>query len=335
MVVAADMTNSLMVFYPNYTSAPASFEELASYGDIASLEVSPDAPNALVVSYYDIRVAASAAAALGNRCQWAPQFGNRTVPVEGQFSLDEWMLREVAFVRQTDQDADTYTLEFYDTRSAIQAEKKLQKQSHRCQQQDVADMLPVAAPRYRNDLRLSEVNWRDLADGRDMRTTLRLRCLPSFLCKEESLERVLATAGLDQVVDCMRVFPAQRGQRAPGSALVNAVDSEGACAIARFFHGRRWGSSMPVAVSFAAVQGRCEVDEKFPKDALRNDLAFRGGKEPWRIEAVCAQPVGDLGASEVSTEAGDDGETVGVSSIGKEVPAKIIDYPAVHMIVHA
>lgn len=352
-------TNSLIVFYPEKVSAGSALQELAPHGDIAHLEVSPDIPDAVVVSYYDIRSAGAAAAALGSRCDWAPQFGNRTVSVDGQTCLDEWMLKEVALVRQRENDTDKYALEFFDTRSATQAQMKLQvKQEQEVGLDDPLHLVtaaedepqtlpeqlmdfpatpPVAAPRYRNDLRLSEVSWADLADGRDTRTTLRLRCLPSFLCKEESLHRILASAGLDKVVDCIHVFPSRRGQRGPGSALVNAVDGEGAATVAKYFHGRRWGMSMPVAVSFAAVQGRREVEEKFLKDPFQKEItAVPGVKDPWRIEACsAAQPVDDLYASEVSTEVGDDGETAGASSIDKEVPAKIVDFSPVHLAVHA
>merc|ERR1719335_1207308 len=116
----------------------------------------------------------------------------------------------------------------------------------------------IAAPKYRNDLRLSEVNWTDLANGREWRTTLRLRCLPAKLCDRITFQRTLEMAGLKEMVDCFRVFSSE-DRKNTGSALVNAVNSAGVTAVARFFHGRQWGNSMPCAVSFAAVQGGAEV----------------------------------------------------------------------------
>lgn len=166
---------------------------------------------------------------------------------------------------------------------------------------------PVA-PRYRNDLRLSEVDWAESLSGRDKRTTLRLRCLPRKLCTLEAVQAELTKAGLDEMVDLVRVFPSQRNQF--GSALLNAVNSEAVVAVGRYFHGRQWGRSLPVAVSFAAIQGVHEVQKMFPvshSSSTGTCGLWAMKAEPWHINTKAA---GDLSTnSEVSTEVGDDAES--------------------------
>jgi len=177
-------------------------------------------------------------------------------------------------------------------------------------------------PRYRNDLRLSEVNWNDLSKGRDTRTTLRLRCLPRKLCDEDAFRMALSHAGLSEHVDCFRVFSSEG--RKTGSALVNASSGSGVAAVAKYVHGRQWGRSMPVAVSFAAVQGSAELRRAFPSKTLFSEsrvAQLAKAAEPWRIE-TCELVAGitesePAGVSEVSTEAGDDAElTAGASLRG-------------------
>jgi len=347
-------TNSLCVKFPDQAEVTVAkaFEELSPFGDIARLEV-PPGRQAAVVSYYDMRCAAKAAAALPDRfAQEEPQYGNRTVWLTGDVQLHGWMMPEIAGVQQGGGDlpgAGMYSIEFFDTRVAEKAQKQLQsaaatasasadehpasarrptvvieqppgleRRSGSSSAWPANDaLLPrkialgqsssASAPRYHNDLRLSEVIWRDIDCGLDARTTLRLRCLPAKLCEEEAFHQCLRRGGLTKLVDCVRIFPGE-GRR-PGSALVNAVGVSGVKAVTKYFHGRQWGKSMPVAVSFAAVQGGGEVQKAFPNKTLHSEAhaAAQTGKaatEPWLIEAtLCGE--GDR-VSEVSTEAGDD-----------------------------
>lgn len=310
-------TNSLNVLFPadeaRSLSVATAYEELSPYGEVARLEVPPGRRTTAVVSFYDLRAAARAAAALGDRCTEAPQYGERTVLLRGDEQLQAWMIQEISTVRR-DTAANTYTLEFFDTRAAQRAAKQFGSRAAVAQQEERAAPAEVrgpgapgaSGPRYRNDLRLSQVNWADLASGRDTRTTLRLRFLPAKLCAEEAVRRALARAGLSEVVDCIRVFPGL-GHR-PGSALINAVDAAGATAVAKYFHGRQWGRSMPVAVSFAAVQGAAEVQRSFPLTSDRAE-GIAAKAEPWRVETCDGSTVSEEhGVSEVSTEAGDDAE---------------------------
>lgn len=242
--------------------------------------------------------------------------------LNGDVQLHAWMIPEILVVRREAECGLAYSLEFFDTRAAERAACQFGKSltGHLPQEaareasgaaEDVTTTCSSATsgPRYRNDLRLSQVNWADLASGRDKRTTLRLRCLPSALCDEATLQQVLARMQLSKVVDCIRVFPSQ-GKR-PGSALINAVDTAGAAAVAKFFHGRQWGRSMPISVSFAAVQGAAEVQRVFPlADAQETTRAGKAEAEPLRVQLYESSASGqeEHGVSEVSTEAGDDAE---------------------------
>mmetsp|Transcript_146923 Transcript_146923/g.469487 ORF Transcript_146923/g.469487 Transcript_146923/m.469487 type:complete len:392 (+) Transcript_146923:87-1262(+) len=185
-----------------------------------------------------------------------------------------------------------------------------------------------AGPRYRNDLRLAELNWSELMSGHETRTTLQLRCLPGYLCAEDAFKLALSSADLEQFVNCFRVFPGQ-GNKRPGSALVNASSAAGVVAVAKYFHGRQWRRSMPVAVSFAALQGSEEIRTAFPAkpretwstssssshalspsaSRARNTKSALANR-PMRIDVAASTIFEDQGVSEVSTEADDDVEPI-------------------------
>uniref|UniRef100_A0A7S0ALJ3 Uncharacterized protein n=1 Tax=Pyrodinium bahamense TaxID=73915 RepID=A0A7S0ALJ3_9DINO len=257
------VTNSLRVTFPE-SEAPLSMapvcRELSRFGEVARLEMPPDGQLSAVVSYYDVRAATRAREGLGDRCTLEPEYGDRIVVSHGDVQVSAWMIQEIRTV-QREGSGGKYTLEFFDTRAAERAASCLFAHAGTVSAK-VAEVTPnincsLPQPRYRNDLRLSQVTWEDLTSGREARTTLRLRCLPRHLCTEQTFQGLLARVGLSKVVDSVRVFPGDG--KCPGSALVNAVDSQGVIAVAKYFHGRQWGRSLPVAVSFAAVQGAEEV----------------------------------------------------------------------------
>jgi len=99
---------------------------------------------------------------------------------------------------------------------------------------------------------------------------------------------------LSEHADCYRIF-FNKGRRT-GSVLVNATGAGGTAALAKYFHGRRWGRSLPVSVSFAVAQGRVELRKARPSKTLMKSAA---GKEP---KLVSAEPR----HIEVSTDVSDD-----------------------------
>merc|ERR1712083_848166 len=88
-----------------------------------------------------------------------------------------------------------------------------------------------------------------------------------------AFQRVLSEAGLAQKQNCLRIFAAV-GKKL-GKVLINAVDGCAVIAIAKYFHGRQWGRSLPVMVSFADVQGIAEVQRAFPESSSRQMNAFQ------------------------------------------------------------
>ncbi|CAE8601065.1 unnamed protein product, partial [Polarella glacialis] len=293
--------------------------DLAPFGEIMRLELLPAQLGTVVVSYYDIRAAVSAARALGpDRCTPEPQHGHRSVLIHGEVELPSGIRDQVSGIKRGG-DGKTYTLEFFDTRVAAQIHKengaatKLPTNKEKASafvapcRTHVAKGDAPAAPRYRNSLRLAEVNWADLASGSERRTTLRLQFLPLQLCDVKVFDNVLKTNGLSQHVDVLRVFPGSG--RAPGSALVNATSSSGVTALAKFFHGRQWGSSMKVSVSFAVTQGFDEVQRKFPLQAA---IIPQTALVPRRVDLFSTNSWSDAigqGTSEVSTEADEGSES--------------------------
>eukprot|EP00971_Amphidinium_carterae_P240075 4766501-Amphidinium_carterae.3 len=136
------------------------------------------------------------------------------------------------------------------------------------------------ASSHYGDLQLSQVLWQSLARGCEKRTTLQLRFVPADLCTQAKFGAELARAGLDTVVDLFRVWLGSSGKRS-GLALVNAVDAEGVIKVAKYFHGRRWGTSIPVEVTFAVQQGHEAVE-----GACLLKIGAGGGLQdaaPWRI----------------------------------------------------
>lgn len=313
-------TNSLCVhFSAEKASVAQAYRELAEFGELACVEVPPGQQTIAVVSYFDVRAAVHAREALGGRCVASPQRGERTVVLPGNAELSDWMIGEVSKVHRS---GDMFLLEFYDTRTAEKVAAQFQARSITdlrlsappglgpevdSRSARTADDQSDGTPRKRNDLRLSQISWQDLASGWEWRTTLQLRCLPPPLCSEEALQQMLLRAGLANCVDCIRVFKGEKQRM--GSALVNAVDAEGVMKVAKYLHGRHWGRSMPIAVSFSAQQGAAEVRQACPKYE-REGAWKKGLAVPWRVEACYGglRTPDDLGASEVSTEIGDEPE---------------------------
>jgi len=347
-MAAAEITNTLWIkFGPGdgLVSASNAYEVLAPFGEVARLELPPGLYNTVVVSFYDLRSAVRAKEALGGRCEPGEQYGDRTVSMPGDVQLQPWMLPEISAVRQEGGGA-YYSLDFYDTRTKERVAKMMEGSAPELppglpaprplDRPEFLSVPPTLAsskdgnasggvrgPRYRTDLLLSKVGWDELATGLEQRTTLRLRCLPSRLCDESALKGVLAQAGLSEAVDCLRTFPGE-GKR-PGSALVNAVSTEKVAPVARLFHGRQWGAALPVSVSFAPVQGKAEVCKAYPErpalfaEAPGKARATPAAEQvPRRIEVSerCFGKMVEPCASEVSTEAGDAGNSPRMERIG-------------------
>lgn len=333
--ISTAQTNSLEVsFVEGFVTFASAHEQLAIYGEIAHLDLPSGSFGKVLVSYYDRRAAGRALAALGDLAVPAPQHGDCIVWLTGDAEVLPWMLPEIAGVRRSADKSGAYALEFFDTRCAERAAKQVREGVAAPLKASLSmdggvrggsSTAAAAAPRKVPTLRLAELNWADVRSGRDQRTTMRLSCLPPKFNTTDALQAELTNAGLSDAVDVVRVVPTAWGR--PGAALINAVNSEGVLAVGQHFHGRRWGRSLPVSVSFAVVQGATEVRQRFPEDGPRRPLLLSASTaEPWHVRTAPLgsekglPAKGDL--SEVSTEAGDEAELV-ANDAGTEVGRRL------------
>lgn len=103
-------------------------------------------------------------------------------------------------------------------------------------------------PQYLHGLTVSQLSWKDLDTRREWRRELMLRGLPRRLCEISALERILTENGLASAAARIRTnCPA--GKRL-GVAVIKVRKVADVAKIARVFHGRAFGTTMPVAVSF-------------------------------------------------------------------------------------
>lgn len=320
--MSAAQTNSLEVTFEGSVTFACAHQQLAIYGEIAHLDLPSGSCKKAVVSYYDRRDAGRALAALSDLSFPAPQHGDCTVWLTGDAEVLPWMLPEIAGVRRSADKSGSYALEFFDIRCAERAAEQMREAVAAPLKASVSmdgdirggsSTVAAAAPRKVPALRLAELNWDDVRNGRDRRTTLRLSCLPPKFNTTEALQAEVTNAGLSDLVDVVRVVPNARGR--PGAALINAVNAKGVLALGQHFHGRRWGRSLPVSVSFAVVQGATEVRQHFPEDRPRRPLPLLASSaEPWHVKTASMASEKGLSAkgdlSEVSTEAGDEAELV-------------------------
>lgn len=113
-------------------------------------------------------------------------------------------------------------------------------------------------PRKVCSFEMSSVRWDALQSGRERRTTLRLRGLPRSVCSPGVMEHILASNGLDECVNSIR-FVSGKG-RALACAIVHIASTDDVAKVAKFFHGRQFGSAAPVAVSFAETSMQSLLD---------------------------------------------------------------------------
>lgn len=251
------------------------------------------------MSYYDSRCAAQVFDELGSRCTWEPQYGQCTVRASSKVELYPSTVSQICCARKDD--SDLYSLLFYDVRAAETFAAEVGSTMD-CRQQKKAFIAPAqtprratpVAPRYLNDLGISQVVWADLDSGLETRTTLRITRLCQRLCNPKRFQMLLEEANLAQYVDVFRTFATARGC---GAALLNVTSALGVKIVAKFFHGRQWGKTMPASVSFAVTQGRDEVLAKYPIQES-SSLASRISKEPLQVVLRSVEST-----SEMSTEA--------------------------------
>lgn len=103
-----------------------------------------------------------------------------------------------------------------------------------------------------HSLRLSEFRMRAPVNyHKEQRIALLLRAVPWKLCSHTMLNELLHQGGFSEMVEDLQIWAGKPGQ--PGCAVLKipCIDNN-VQRIARFFHGRQFGTSMPMAVSLAS-----------------------------------------------------------------------------------
>jgi len=277
-------------------SANAALLKLGVFGDISKVDVCPEPKAAIVVSYFDVRAALKAKEAFGSACSFEAQHGQRAVRLLGSAGLDAAEVKDVSHIAKTE-DGD-FIVEFFDTRDAAKAGRRAYAvhEQHDCTGEATmtADVTPEfitiaspsnaasagSKPRKIHDLRMSQLRWDDLANKREWRTTLHIRGLTKRLMEPRALETLLRLNGLSDAVARIKLVQSKGGKQL-GCAIVEATSVDHVQRLAKFFHGRQFGGSMPVAVSFASNNGSQSLltNEKAAKKSQLKHLA-----EPWRID---------------------------------------------------
>lgn len=110
----------------------------------------------------------------------------------------------------------------------------------------------AAQPRKVHSLRLSEFRWcAPVHCHTEQRVALLLRGVPWKLCNPTKLREMLHQVGFGEMVKDLQIWPSKPGH--PGCAVLKVrATSNDVQRIAKFFHGRQIGTSMPMAVSLAS-----------------------------------------------------------------------------------
>jgi len=301
--------------------------DLESLGEIAQAGIQKiDGAHQVVQAiYYDVRSAKAAKEHFGDACNFGPQEGSRSVLLQKDV-FKNLQLAEIANVECKQSGA--FEVEFFDTRMAAQVAgmaafasaseveevstcesldeledgqhsvstdaESIEPMSVACAACESPASRDSSEPRRINDLRMSQLRWDDLAAGREWRTSLLLRGLPRSLCQPGRLEALLQASGLGDSVSSIRV-PRSMCSRSVGHAIITASAVKEVPKVAKFFHGKQFGNSMPIAVSFASTQsGRATTRDAIAVvSSAATPVASIGVRKPKLISLSSCLDFGD------------------------------------------
>jgi hypothetical protein len=232
---------NLMASAANPTEAAVALvalrKDLERFGSISKVSELEGDNSVLKVAYVDEAAAAKAREAFAHAThfQWQlTQLSNKEAATKKQEKLDEaFMCRTAATLSSLNESSDDES----------GAESPSTPTTPDC-----------AKPRSILTFELSQLNWQRLSKDQEWRTVLQLRGLPQKMGQPGVLEALLASKGLSELVEKVKVQQNKKTRFC--SALLHARNSEGVAKLAKFFHGRQFqGSSIPVSASFATEQG--------------------------------------------------------------------------------
>lgn len=276
-----EATNSLKVNLSGIgLTASGLVQELERFGELSHLDILPGLDLSVSVSFFDLRASMRAKAYLGDSCTYEPEHGERAVRLQGKEGFDPSLVPEVSAVKRVEGTDSDFIVEFFDTRVAAKVAAHMGVQVTQTDQDiecaKATTPSGCSRPRKVPNLLLSELRWQDLANNVEWRTALHLRGLPRSLCGEGAFEAFLHANNLLNLVERTRVLPT-RGKQL-GCAVIVARSVAEVPKLAKFFHGRQFGASPPVAVSFAPVRGAgaAATGVRLAKNTM-------AAAEPWRV----------------------------------------------------
>lgn len=300
-----------------------------------------DNPRSVLVSYFDVRAAERAKIALGHACEPAAAYGHRTLRLLGDASMAEEHSKDVADIAKTEEGDflveffdvrvasqvaasayaaggktkakfESFSCSAEDSTTAPASDSRCgDRQQPAASSSSAADGSAAASERaHRMRARLnlsSQLDWNKLAAGGEQRTGLVLRGLPKALCDERALRELLKTNGMEGVLEGAQglwqaLSTRSRSQHSLGCMYIKVKYPDDVLPVAKFFHGRQFGGSLPVAVTFAPQKGCGSVAASTAAAPAAAAQEGRGAESRAGRSRSCPQARSDGSTSTAETE---------------------------------
>lgn len=293
-------TDTLRVALPpslGPVSAAGARAALGAFGAVAKVQMLPSRNERIALAtYFDVRDAASAAEALGDRCYPEAEQGQRVVWLPADFSLQPEQAAGVKDLYPDPAENGGFILEFYDVRCAAKIiEAGMGAKLYNSTASEVEEVSedwmkagrtqPLAATQKPPGLECLGTDAYYGGDSAVVATSstviqVIIRGLPNALCNKECMEAVLQQAGLaGDVKSCV----ARPGETC-GEARVALRGHEALSQCVRHFQGMQWDEHIPVSV--IALGPTSGVPSK-PKSAV-NNLRGKSWDNSWAQRAMNA-----------------------------------------------
>jgi hypothetical protein len=205
----------------------------------------PGPTRVVSVSYFDVRIAAAAIEALGGKryCPPAPQQGARSVRLPGDFNLGVEDAKGVSRLLRTDDKDESFTVEFFDIRSAERVRKLVASADADIEPPPGLEFRAHGPARKARNAEVDAVKRSFLACApwlsRTEQHIVTVHGLPNALLVDSCLEAILQQAGLQNDVAS---FSTKRGSPC-GEAVVVLSSADAAQRCVKHFDKRRWDPS--------------------------------------------------------------------------------------------
>mmetsp|Transcript_39736 Transcript_39736/g.91874 ORF Transcript_39736/g.91874 Transcript_39736/m.91874 type:complete len:369 (+) Transcript_39736:118-1224(+) len=263
-MTAKQVTNVVFAMLPCRDDVEQALALMKTFGEVAGLNVWPEAEGVLEVAYYDVRAAERALEQLGDmRCWRAPPCGNRIVRLPGSAGLDRTVVDLIRDMFVDETDSDYYILEFFDVRDAAQHRQLVEPETDEQLQDEWNDSNPLKGelPMQRRDPEMSKMPakwwqpWQE--DGGTMMSIaeeeevnpgtfmagtflVMLQGIPQELLNKNCVDAILEQAGLAEDVGKCTIHQDKVSNR--GYCLMTVLSEPGVYRCLTHFAGCCWGA---------------------------------------------------------------------------------------------